>query len=159
MRNSAASSSGNFPSRGLLVLLLALAFTGLLDASYLAASHYAGSGVACSVLKGCDAVLQSPYATAGGIPLAALGAVHYSLLFLLLAWTLFSGKKAALRTAAGLAGAGVLASMVFVYLQAFVIGAFCPYCLASAGISFAIGGVLAWIIYADYQSVRRAGGV
>ena len=62
------------------VALVALA--GLADAAYLTVEHMSGRSVRCMVVSGCDEVLQSSYATvAGGVPVAAVGALAYFTVF------------------------------------------------------------------------------
>ncbi|MDT7780771.1 MAG: hypothetical protein QOC99_3283, partial [Acidobacteriota bacterium] len=55
-----------------------VALTGLLDATYLTIEHLSGNSVRCMIVTGCDEVLQSRYSTvAGGVPVAAVGALAY----------------------------------------------------------------------------------
>jgi uncharacterized membrane protein len=119
---------------GLSKLPLAAAFIaliGIADAVYLTVHHYTAEPVPCSIVAGCETVLTSQYATIGEIPLAAFGAAAYFIAFSLallagfgnrLMWTLF--------------GIQVILMSVFtawlVYLQGFVLGAFCQFCLLSA---------------------------
>lgn len=113
----------------LLAAIVALA--GLADAIYLTIKHYTGEQVPCSIVAGCEQVLTSSYAEIAGIPLAIFGAAAYFAAFALailaafgnrLMWTLF--------------GVQVILMAIFtawlVYLQAFVIEAFCQFCLLSA---------------------------
>jgi uncharacterized membrane protein len=86
-------------------------------------------------VSGCDEVLSSSYATiAGSIPVAALGALAYFTAFSLATLAVF-GYEGARRLLAPLVALMLLATLWFVYLQAFVIKAFCAYCLLSAAIT------------------------
>ena len=120
-----------------------LTLAGLADTSYLAAKHFAGTPVNCSVLSGCDKVLASPYAVVGSnIPLALLGAFYYFLLLVLVLVYLQNKNKSAALLFFGLSALGFLFSIWLTYLQFFVIRALCFYCLSSAGftaILFALG--------------------
>jgi uncharacterized membrane protein len=84
--------------------------------------------------------LQSRYATfgqgiiAGGIPVAALGALAYFAVFSLATLAAF-GYGGARRLLTPLVALMVLATLWFFYLQAFVIHAFCAYCLLSAAVT------------------------
>ena len=116
-----------------LVALFAL--IGLADAAYLTAEHLSGNSVRCMVVSGCDEVLQSGYATvAGGVPVAAVGALAYFTVFSLATLAAF-GYAGARRLLAPLVALMFLATLWFLYLQAFVIRAYCFYCLLSAAIT------------------------
>lgn len=124
--------------RVLEALVAALALVGVLDASYLTAEHLSGNSVRCMVVTGCDEVLQSAYATLpGGVPVAALGAVAYFTVFSLATLSAF-GYAGARRLLAPLVALMFLATLWFLYLQAFVIRAYCVYCLLSAAVTTAL---------------------
>jgi uncharacterized membrane protein len=84
--------------------------------------------------------LSSKYAAIGHLPLAALGAFAY--------FTVFS---AALLAAFGYRKCGPFFALVvtvmfgttlwLLYLQAFVLHAFCDYCLFSAGVTTVLSGI------------------
>lgn len=113
------------------LLAAVVALVGLGDSIYLTIKHYTGEQVPCSIVEGCEQVLTSSYAQIGGIPLAIFGAAAYFVAFALailaaygnrLMWTFF--------------GVQVVFMTIFtawlLYLQAFVIEAFCQFCLLSA---------------------------
>ena len=115
--------------------LAAVSLVGLADATYLTVEHMTGQSVRCMIVSGCDEVLQSSYATvAGGIPVAALGALAYFAVFSLATLAAF-GYAGARRLVAPLVALMFLATLWFFYLQAFVIHAFCAYCLLSAAVT------------------------
>jgi uncharacterized membrane protein len=114
-----------------------VALIGLADSVYLTVHHMTAVPVPCSMISGCETVLTSPYAEISGIPLAAFGALAYFLTFSLailaafgnrIAWTLF-GIQVILMS---------LFTAWLIYLQAFVIGAFCQFCLLSALTTFTL---------------------
>ncbi|OGF49097.1 hypothetical protein A3I36_04610 [Candidatus Giovannonibacteria bacterium RIFCSPLOWO2_02_FULL_45_28] len=111
---------------------LTLSLIGFLDASYLAVKHYLGEPVVCSLLEGCEEVLTSKYAIVAGVPVALFGVFYYLAVFILIILYWDTGKTQFLRFAAYLTILGFAASLWFVYLQLFVIGAICLYCMASA---------------------------
>jgi len=87
------------------------------------------------IVSGCDEVLQSRYATvAAGVPVAALGALAYFMVFSLAILAAF-GYGGARRLLSPLVALMFLATLWFFYLQAFVIHAFCAYCLLSAAVT------------------------
>ncbi|HEX8723504.1 MAG TPA: vitamin K epoxide reductase family protein [Pyrinomonadaceae bacterium] len=129
----------------------AVAAVGLADASYLTAEHLSGNSVRCMIVSGCDTVLQSGYATvAGGVPVAAVGAVAYFAVFSLATLAAF-GYGGARKLLVPLVAVMFLATLWFLYLQAFVIEAFCFYCLVSACVTTA----LALLVFARLLLGRR----
>jgi uncharacterized membrane protein len=116
-------------------LVAAVALVGLADASYLTAEHLSGNSVRCMIVSGCDEVLQSSYSTvAGGVPVAAVGALAYFAAFSLATLAAY-GYEGARRLLAPLVAVMFLATLWFLYLQAFVIRAYCVYCLLSAAVT------------------------
>ena len=116
-------------------LSAAVALLGLADAVYLTAEHLSGRSVRCVVTSGCDVVLQSPYASlAGSVPLASLGALAYFTVFSLAVLSAFgyAHTGAVLRI---VVAAMFAFTLWLFYLQAFVLEAFCFYCLVSAGLT------------------------
>jgi uncharacterized membrane protein len=122
-------STGRIVKLPLLAAIFAL--VGLADASYLTYHHYTAMPVPCSITEGCEQVLTSAWADLWGFPLAMYGAAAYLVAFVLaviaafgkrIAWTLF--------------GIQVTCMVIFtgwlLYLQAYVIEAFCQFCLLSA---------------------------
>jgi uncharacterized membrane protein len=119
------------------VLAAVVALVGLGDAIYLTIHHLTGEQVPCSVVAGCEMVLTSSYATISGIPLAAFGAIAYFTAFSLAILRVFGNFRAWF-----LFGVQVVLMSLFtlwlLYLQAFVIEAFCQFCLLSAVVTFTL---------------------
>lgn len=125
--------------RGPFLAVAILAGAGFLDSLYLVVSHYRNVSPVCGPLVGCDVVLTSPYATLiGGTPNALWGVLYYLFLFALGAELCRKKDGALLLAAKAIAALGALAHLYFIYLQAFVIRAWCPYCLLSAALTAAI---------------------
>ena len=99
--------------------------------------HITGETVRCTIVSGCSEVLSSPYATVGGVPLALLGAVAYFTVFSLATLAAFEYQFVT-RLLAIVVGLMFLTTLWLLYLQAFVIGQFCQYCLLSAAITIII---------------------
>lgn len=108
-----------------------IALAGLADSAYLTAKHFAGSEVPCSVISGCEQVLTSSYAEFYGIPTAVFGAAAYFTAFSL-SLLVFYGYNGLWRLFGALTVVMAAFTVWLVYLQAFVIGAFCQFCLLSA---------------------------
>jgi uncharacterized membrane protein len=121
--------------------LAGLALLGLADATYLTVAHLTGDDAVCGSAIGCSIVLGSAYATIRGIPTAAFGAVAYFTVFSLATLAAF-GYARMRRFLMVLVGLMFTASLYFLYLQAFVLHAFCPFCLLSAALTFLLAGIL-----------------
>ncbi len=115
----------------------ALAVVGLADSVYLTVHHFTAEPVPCSIVEGCETVLTSAYAEIAGIPIAAIGALAYFAAFSLAVLAAY-GNKPLWSLFGGLAFLMAAASAWLIYLQAFVIGAFCQFCLISAGTSISL---------------------
>ena len=111
-----------------------VALGGLADAVYLTVKHFTGEAVPCSIVEGCEQVLTSSYAEIFGVPLAAFGALAYFTAFSLAVLAAFGNRQMW-----ALFGIQVVLMAIFtawlVYLQAFVIEAFCQFCLISAAVT------------------------
>lgn len=130
-------SNPNTSRRGGIYYGLAMLVTliGLADAVYLTVQHLTGRGVRCTVVAGCSAVLSSRYAVIGGMPLAALGAVAYFTAFSCATLALFGSVRS--RMGLRMMAAAMLGMTLWLlYVQAFVLRAFCSYCLLSALMTF-----------------------
>ena len=128
------------PARQYAVLFLSLA--GMAVAGYLTFVETSGTPAVCGPVGDCNTVQQSPFAVLFGvIPVGALGLAGYAAI--LAAWLparRLSGRAAdwASVLAFGLAAFGTLFSLVLTFLEPFVIGASCIWCLASAVIMTAL---------------------
>jgi uncharacterized membrane protein len=110
---------------------------GLGDSMYLTFQHLSGRSVRCTVTTGCSAVLSSHYATIEGIPTAAFGALAYFAAFSFATLAAFGYERA--RTALAVIVAPMLIMTLWLlYVQAFVLRAFCEYCLLSAGMTLTL---------------------
>lgn len=128
---------GNRKSAITYVIAALLSLLGLADALYLTIEHVTGRTVQCTIVSGCSEVLSSPYAVIGGFPLAAVGAAAYFTVFSLAILAAF-GYRIAGTLLTPLTMAMFLVSLWLIYLQAFVIRAFCQFCLLSAAITFCL---------------------
>ena len=118
-----------------------LALVGLADALYLTIKHLTGAGVQCSLTTGCEEVLNSSYATVGPVPLAGLGAAAYFAAFSLATLVAF-GYSAARLPLRLLVALMLLVSIYLLYVQQFVIGRFCQFCLLSAAVTLCLAFVV-----------------
>jgi uncharacterized membrane protein len=119
------------------LLAATVALIGLADGIYLTIHHLTGEMVPCSIVTGCEQVLTSPYAEMWGIPLAAFGTAAYFIAFSLAVLAAFGN-----RLMWKVFGVQVILMALFtiwlIYLQGFVIGAFCQFCLLSAAVTLTL---------------------
>jgi uncharacterized membrane protein len=138
----------------LAIVLLVVALLGFVDATYLTIEHYSGVIPPCSVVEGCEQVLTSEYATILGVPVALGGSIFYLSILIGLCAYLESRNEKFLRITLLLTAIGFLSSSYFLYIQAFVLGAFCLYCLGSATTSTILFG-LAIYVFSKYSKARE----
>ena len=129
-----------------------VALFGLADGIYLTVEHVTGRTAQCIASSGCQEVLSSKYAAIGPIPLASLGALAYFTAFTFATFAAF-GYPRAPKFLSLTAGAMFLMTLWLLYVQAFLLHAYCRYCLFSAAITFLIAGLL----IAVPPSQRRSG--
>ena len=130
----------------ILWAIIALALVGFTDSAFLLAKRVSGAPIPCFITSGCDTVSKSPYSVLFGVPLAAWGVLFYlGIGFLALLYmdtkNLLIAKLIPIATTLGF-----LSSAYFIYVQKFLIKAFCIYCILSATIStilFALG-IIIW---------------
>ncbi len=129
------------PSVALYWSLAIIALLGLADATFLTVAHLTGDDAVCGSAIGCSTVLGSAYASIRGIPTAAFGAVAYFTVFSLAILAVF-GYARMRQLLVAVVSLMFAASLYFLYLQAFVLHAFCPFCLFSAALTFLLAGLL-----------------
>ena len=118
--------------RKLIIALIVFSFLGFLDATYMSAEHFAGKIPNCSFLSGCELVMTGEYSTLGSIPIAYMGLTYYLIVFALVIAYKECGVRKILKYLGYLTFIGFLFSLWLIYLQAFIIEAFCLYCIISA---------------------------
>lgn len=132
------------PSRGQIILYSIAALfcvLGLADATYLTVLALTGEAAACSGQAGCQEVLGSAYSRVAGVPVAVFGVVGYFTAFTLATFAAFNYKRAR-KFFAVTVGALFAATLWLLYVQAFLLHAFCRYCLFSAAICFLLMGLV-----------------
>jgi uncharacterized membrane protein len=132
------------PPRG-RVILYSLAglfcLCGLADATYLTVMALTGETAACSGQAGCFEVLGSAYSRVAGIPVAAFGVAGYFTAFTFAMFAVFNYPRAR-KFFALTVGVLFAATLWLLYVQAFLLHAFCRYCLFSAAITFLLMGLV-----------------
>jgi uncharacterized membrane protein len=118
-----------------------VSLAGLADAIYLTVQALTGETLVCGGSPDCFRVLGSSYARVGGIPVALLGALAYFSVFALATFAAFGYARA--RTLLTLIVAAMfLVTLWLLYVQAFMLHAYCRFCLFSAAITFLLAGLV-----------------
>ena len=134
----------------LYIIAAILAVLGLADAIYLTVEYLLGENATRVVAVGCSEVLASKYAALGKIPLASLGAVAYFTAFSLAIVAAFGYRRVEILLML-LVEAMFVVTLWLLLVQAFVLHAFCNYCLLSATITCEITA----IVFASYVFVKK----
>lgn len=120
---------------------LGLSIAGLGVSIYLWLGKLGNAPLICGPSGGCISVNASPYSEIFGIPVAALGALMYLCLAAIALYLLFSPKRSGKESPPGVAFAGfaialsgALFSLYLTGIEAFVLRAYCIWCLVSWGI-------------------------
>lgn len=124
---------------------LALGLSGYLGWHYL----MGGSVIGCNGGSSCDQVLSSRWSSVGGIlPISGLAAGAY---LAMLVASLFIGptteapvRRLAWRAMLVLVGAAAGSAVWFIILQKWVVGAFCPYCMATHITGLLLAALVIW---------------
>lgn len=139
--------------RGLVWAFAVVAFLGFVDATYLTVQHFLNAAPPC-VFGNCELVLTSKYSSILGVPTALWGAIYYFSILVLTLLYIDTKKNIFFIKALGLTCVGLVMSLWFLYLQMFVIHAYCQYCLISGGTSLTLF-ILAMVIYKKYLTVKK----
>ena len=135
------------------MVIAILALLGLLASLYMLAYSMGLTGPVICGIGDCEAVQSSPYARIGPIPVAGLGVLGYlALLIVSLLGLQPTSQGSRLVPLALLAGGivGVGFSAYLTYLEAYVIHAWCQWCVISAII-------MVLVFLASLPELRRIG--
>lgn len=128
------------------------ALAGIVIAAYLSYIEITLTEAVCGAVGDCNTVQQSPYARVFGIPVGVIGIGGY--LSLLGVW--YGGRRLAhsrrQQILIGLSVIGVAFSSYLTFLEPFVIGASCVWCLMSAVVML----MLLWIVLPTRERVANS---
>ncbi len=118
---------------------------GVIDTLYLIYHKLRGTDVACVFFpkEWCYKVQHSPQSKTFGIPNSYLGFVMYIVILALTA--LFVMGSVPFWPLQAIVTFGFLFSMYFLYVQAFVLRAFCTWCVVSA-VNFTVMMIAVWFM-------------
>lgn len=109
-----------------------IVLAGLGVAGYLAAVELSQSEAVCGLVGNCNVVQSSPYAQVFGIPIGVLGILGYAAILVLWGIQQFTHSSAITNLLRVGVLLGALFSIYLTFLEPFVIGATCLWCLSSA---------------------------
>jgi len=140
-------------------MILPLLIAGIAVAGYLFYVESSGTEAVCGPVGDCNTVQNSSYAVFLGIPIGTMGIVGY--IAILIAWgitRIFSDRISdyGLMAIFAMALFGTLFSIYLTFLEPFVIGATCAWCLASAVLMTAILALSAKPAAHAYARIRKA---
>jgi uncharacterized membrane protein len=118
-----------------------VSLAGLADATYLSVQALTGETLGCGGSPDCFRVLGSSYAKVGRIPVAFFGVLAYFSAFTFATFAGFGYARARTFLIPTI-GAMFLATLWFLYVQAFLLHAYCRYCLFSAATTFLLAGLI-----------------
>jgi uncharacterized membrane protein len=141
-------------------IVIVLAGIGIAVAAYLATIETSGAQAVCGPVGDCNAVQESEYAEVLGVPIGVLGVIGYVLIGgLWLVARAASGSIADVALVLIAVGAfgGVLFSAYLTFLEPFVIGATCMWCITSAVVMMALLWVTVGRGWSGLQRLRDGG--
>jgi uncharacterized membrane protein len=118
------------------VVILLIAGLGIVVAGYLTYVETSGVEAVCGPVGDCNTVQQSEYATLFGfLPVGLLGLAGY--VSIIVAWFVWTARSTtasyyAVLSISGIALVGTLFSIYLTFLEPFVIGATCAWCIVSS---------------------------
>jgi len=118
-----------------------VSLAGVADATYLTVQALTGETLSCGGSPDCFRVLGSSYARVGGIPVALLGALAYFSVFAFATFAAFGYARARTLLIPTISTM-FLVTLWLLYVQAFLLHAYCRYCLFSAAITFLLAGLV-----------------
>jgi uncharacterized membrane protein len=133
--------------RNMQILSAVLAAAGVAISLYLFYSKISKSSIICTPGSECDAVNASPYSMLLGIPVSAIGALGYLAILALALWAIFGQDHTPtwLSNARFIfASGGLFFAAYLTGIEAFVLHAYCIWCVMQA---IAILGIFVGLLY------------
>lgn len=138
-------------ANGLIWTFFGVAVLGWTASAILSAIHFWVLPIPEGVpTRGPMAVMMSDWSYVGPIPLATIGAFYYIGMMAASALWLFTKSELLEKLLLPVTAVGVALSAWFVYLQLFVIGEICPFCMVSAAATT--------LLFLIELTVRKIGG-
>ncbi|HET7699275.1 MAG TPA: vitamin K epoxide reductase family protein [Candidatus Limnocylindria bacterium] len=118
--------------------MAAIASLGAIISGYLTWVHYSGSLAFCAGVGGCEAVQTSRYAMIGPIPVALIGLGGFMAILAVALARLVSSRSDLDLALFALSLAATLYVLYLTYVELFVLGSVCPWCVAVAACAGAV---------------------
>jgi len=115
-------------------LSIFLTALGILVSIYMTVYKLTSNNAMCMGSGDCSTVNSSPYSEIYGIPVAFVGVLGYGAIFALLLIKNRAGRfieQNSLLATFGLSITGFVFTLYLVYLEFFILKAFCPFCVTS----------------------------
>jgi uncharacterized membrane protein len=125
----------------IFIVVAIVSLVGLADATYLTVQALTGETLGCGGSPDCFKVLGSSYARVAGIPVASFGVFAYFSVFTFATFALFGYARARIFLILTIA-AMFLGTLWLLYVQAFLLHAYCRFCLFSAATTFLLAGLV-----------------
>ena len=140
------------------VAIIIIGLIGLIDSSYLTYAHYKAHPLNCFTKEiektsSCQVVTDSIYSTILGVPISLLGMCFY---LVVISIGIMSYKKDytfLLNLLLPFSALAVLFSLRLTYLQVYIIGYLCYYCILSATLACILLGI-SWKIYNQINEIE-----
>jgi uncharacterized membrane protein len=143
--------------RSLKIAIIIIGLIGLLDSSYLTYSYFKANPINCFTevkqVNSCQVVADSIYSTVLGVPISLLGMCFYLVVIGIGAISQKRDFTFLLNLLLPFSALAVLFSLRLTYLQVYVIGYICYYCLISAALSLVLLGI-SWKIYNQINALE-----
>ena len=114
---------------------------GTAVSAYLVWVHYSGSLALCVGIGGCEVVQTSRWSMVGDIPVALIGLLGYVTMLAVAAARVVSPRPELDLALFGLSLTATAYVAYLSYVEVFVLGAICPWCVSVALCSVAIFGL------------------
>ena len=126
--------------------LVGIAFLGLLVSGYLFIEYASPNPIPCVSGRGCEVARASIYSSFLGIPTPAYGIIYYLALGFIGALWSDETKKKLTPFLIALVGSAVAVSAFLTYVEAYVIHAWCSWCVMSAILTLAAAIVTCMLV-------------
>ena len=133
-------------------IVCAIAAIGTAVSAYLVWVHYSGSLALCIGVGGCEAVQTSRYSMIGDLPVAAIGLGGFLVMLGISVARIWQPRSELDVSLFALSLAAVLYVLYLTYIEIFVLGAICPWCVGVAVCAVAIFAIVAWDLLSPQPS-------